>query len=87
MKLTHPAYAKPELLASGPRELWSWDIRHETRHQRAQDTTREGQLVTSRRGPACAPESSSIASHAALQPTIAPARQCVPVRNILVPTS
>ncbi|MDQ3328889.1 MAG: IS3 family transposase [Chloroflexota bacterium] len=25
-ELTHPAYAKPELLASGPRELWSWDI-------------------------------------------------------------
>ena len=26
MKLTHPAYAKPELLASGPRELWSGDM-------------------------------------------------------------
>jgi putative transposase len=25
-ELTHPAYAKPELLTSGPRELWSWDI-------------------------------------------------------------
>lgn len=24
--LRHPAYAKPELLASGPNELWSWDI-------------------------------------------------------------
>jgi putative transposase len=23
---THPAYAKPELLATGPRQLWSWDI-------------------------------------------------------------
>ncbi len=23
-ELTHPAYAKPELLATGPRELWSW---------------------------------------------------------------
>jgi putative transposase len=22
----HPAYAKPELLATGPRQLWSWDI-------------------------------------------------------------
>ena len=22
---THPPYAKPELLATGPRELWSWD--------------------------------------------------------------
>jgi len=25
-QLRHPAYAKPELLATGPRELWSWDI-------------------------------------------------------------
>jgi putative transposase len=25
-QLRHPTYAKPELLASGPRELWSWDI-------------------------------------------------------------
>ena len=25
-ELTHPAYAKPELLATGPRELWSSDI-------------------------------------------------------------
>ncbi len=25
-ELTHPAYAKPELLASAPRQLWSWDI-------------------------------------------------------------
>jgi putative transposase len=24
--LTHPAYAKPELLAERPNELWSWDI-------------------------------------------------------------
>ena len=22
----HPVYAKPELLATGPRQLWSWDI-------------------------------------------------------------
>jgi putative transposase len=29
-QLRHPAYARPELLATGPRELWSWDIeRHE----------------------------------------------------------
>jgi putative transposase len=29
-QLTHPAYARPELLAEGPNELWSWDIeRHE----------------------------------------------------------
>lgn len=25
-QLTHPAYAKPELLAKRPNELWSWDI-------------------------------------------------------------
>jgi len=25
-QLTHPAYAKPELLATRPNELWSWDI-------------------------------------------------------------
>jgi putative transposase len=25
-QLRHPVYAKPELLATGPRELWSWDI-------------------------------------------------------------
>jgi putative transposase len=25
-QLTHPAYAKPELLAQRPNELWSWDI-------------------------------------------------------------
>lgn len=25
-QLTHPAYAKPELLARRPNELWSWDI-------------------------------------------------------------
>ena len=25
-QLTHPVYAKPELLATGPREVWSWDI-------------------------------------------------------------
>jgi putative transposase len=24
--LVHPAYAKPELLATGPNQLWSWDI-------------------------------------------------------------
>ena len=24
--LHHPAYARPELLATGPNELWSWDI-------------------------------------------------------------
>ncbi len=25
-QLTHPEYTKPELLATGPREVWSWDI-------------------------------------------------------------
>jgi len=25
-QLTHPAYARPELLATGPNEVWSWDI-------------------------------------------------------------
>ncbi len=25
-QLRHPAYTKPELLARGPNELWSWDI-------------------------------------------------------------
>lgn len=25
-QLTHPQYKKPELLASGPNEVWSWDI-------------------------------------------------------------
>ena len=25
-QLTHPKYTKPELLASGPNEVWSWDI-------------------------------------------------------------
>ena len=25
-QLTHPGYAKPELLAERPNELWSWDI-------------------------------------------------------------
>ena len=34
--LRHPAYAKPELLATGPNELWSWDIeRHEALTNRA----------------------------------------------------
>ena len=25
-QLRHPNYAKPELLAAGPNEVWSWDI-------------------------------------------------------------
>ena len=25
-QLRHPDYAKPELLATGPNQLWSWDI-------------------------------------------------------------
>jgi putative transposase len=24
--LRHPAYSKPELLARGPNQVWSWDI-------------------------------------------------------------
>ena len=32
----HPVYARPELLATGPNELWSWDIeRHEALTNRA----------------------------------------------------
>ena len=25
-QLTHPAYARPELIATGPNQVWSWDI-------------------------------------------------------------
>jgi hypothetical protein len=25
-QLTHPPYKKPELLATAPNQLWSWDI-------------------------------------------------------------
>jgi putative transposase len=25
-QLTHPSYQKPELLATAPNQLWSWDI-------------------------------------------------------------
>jgi putative transposase len=25
-QLTHPVYKKPELLATGPNQVWSWDI-------------------------------------------------------------
>ena len=25
-QLRHPAYSKPELLATGPNQVWSWDI-------------------------------------------------------------
>jgi putative transposase len=46
-QLTHPVYAKPELLAQRPGELWSWDIeRHEALSDRA--------TVRDRRGPAVA---------------------------------
>ena len=32
----HPVYARPELLATGPNELWSWDVvRHEALTNRA----------------------------------------------------
>ena len=43
---THPAYAKPELLASAPRELWSWDIvRHEALFDRVTVRDRRVQAV------------------------------------------
>jgi putative transposase len=35
-QLTHPRHARPELLATQPNELWSWDIeRHEALLDRA----------------------------------------------------
>ena len=35
-QLTHPVYARPELLAARPNEVWSWDIeRHEALENRA----------------------------------------------------
>lgn len=35
-QLTHPAYARPELLATEPNRVWSWDIeRHEALCNRA----------------------------------------------------
>jgi putative transposase len=35
-QLTHPRHARPELLATRPNELWSWDIeRHEALLDRA----------------------------------------------------
>ena len=35
-QLTHPVYARPELLASQPNQVWSWDIeRHEALENRA----------------------------------------------------
>lgn len=30
-QLTHPVYARPELLATRPNELWSWDVREAAR--------------------------------------------------------
>ena len=42
----HPVYAKPELLATAPRELWSWDIeRHEALSDRATVGDRRGSAV------------------------------------------
>jgi putative transposase len=36
-QLVHPPYAKPELLATAPNEVWSWDIeRHEALQNRAE---------------------------------------------------
>ena len=35
-QLTHPGYEKPQLLATRPNEVWSWDIeRHEALWNRA----------------------------------------------------
>lgn len=35
-QLRHPPYAKPELLATGPNQVWSWDTeRHEAPSDRA----------------------------------------------------
>jgi len=35
-QLARPAYARPELLAARPNEVWSWDIeRHEALENRA----------------------------------------------------
>ncbi len=38
-QLVHPARAKPELIATGPNQLWSWDIAREQR----QRSTREAE--------------------------------------------
>ena len=46
-QLTHPTYTKPELLATAPNQVWSWDIeRHEALSDRA--------TVRDRRDPAVA---------------------------------
>jgi hypothetical protein len=38
---THPAKKKPELLATGPNQVWSWDIE---RHEAAPDRMEVGDL-------------------------------------------
>jgi putative transposase len=49
-QLTHPPYAKPELLAERPNELWSWDVeRHEASWNRAVMKGHRGPLVAARR--------------------------------------
>jgi hypothetical protein len=30
-QLSHPVYQKPELLATAPNQVWSWDIREDVR--------------------------------------------------------
>jgi putative transposase len=45
-QLTHPTYARPELLTERPNELWSWDLRVAAR-------PREVELFLSLRDPRC----------------------------------
>ena len=45
-QLRHPSYAAPELLATRPNELWSWDIeRHEALSDRAMVRDHRGSAV------------------------------------------
>ena len=42
----HPAYRKPELLATGPNQVWSWDlVRHEALFDRVAVGDRHAQAV------------------------------------------
>ncbi len=42
----HPAYRKPELLATGPNQVWSWDlVRHEALFDRVTVGDRHAQAV------------------------------------------
>jgi len=53
-QLTHPQYHKPELLASAPNQLWSWDI---TKYSKVESTGPEG----FQRGVGCAQSLSDVA--------------------------